>query len=111
MAVRDREDPTQSRHGDARLNTRALLSRPPGPSCLEAAHELDCHRSGSFADRNYNTTVRCSRTRPAALLHDPAEAADRVLRMVKAGKNSPPWMDRHSGRAENHLLHGDTRRG
>jgi 5-oxoprolinase (ATP-hydrolysing) subunit A len=68
---------------------------------LKIAHEV-------FADRNYcSNGSLVSRSRPDALLHDPAEAAPRVLRMLREGKvRSVDGVDVNV-RAETICLHGD----
>ena len=68
---------------------------------LQIAHEV-------FADRNYcSDGSLVSRSLPNALLHDPAEAAPRVLRMLRQGKvRSVDGVD-VDVRAETICLHGD----
>jgi len=68
---------------------------------LQVAHEV-------FADRNYTSDGSLvSRTRRDALLHDPQEAAPRVIRMLREGKvRSIDGVD-VDVRAETICLHGD----
>ena len=77
------------------------LARAGEKNGLQIAHEV-------FADRNYsNDGTLVSRTRPNALLHDPAEAATRAVRMLRKGKvRSVDGMD-VDVRAETICLHGD----
>src|SRR5260370_36650345 len=62
-----------------------------------------------FADRNYlSDGSLVPRSRPDALLHDPEEAAARVLRMLREGKvRSVDGVD-VDVRAETVCVHGDT---
>ena len=80
---------------------RSALSRAGDAEGLHIAHEV-------FADRNYcSDGSLVSRSRPDALLHDPAEAAPRVLRMLREGKvRSVDGVD-VDVRAETICLHGD----
>jgi 5-oxoprolinase (ATP-hydrolysing) subunit A len=77
------------------------LSRAGEKSGLRIAHEV-------FADRNYNSDgTLVSRARPDALLHDPVEAAPRVIRMLRENKvRSIDGVD-VDVRAETICLHGD----
>jgi 5-oxoprolinase (ATP-hydrolysing) subunit A len=77
------------------------LSRAGKKNGLQIAHEV-------FADRNYNSDgTLVSRTQPAALLHDPVEAAPRVIRMLRENKvRSIDGVD-VDVRAETICLHGD----
>jgi UPF0271 protein len=87
-----------------------LIFFAPGNSIL--SHAAESHglpvACEVFADRNYladGTLV--SRSRPDALLHDPGEAATRVLRMLREGKVlSVDGIDVEV-RAETICLHGD----
>lgn len=68
---------------------------------LQIAHEV-------FADRNYcNDGSLVSRSRPDALLHDPADAAPRVLRMLSEGKVRSVDGEDVDVKAETICLHGD----
>ena len=59
---------------------KSELARAGETHGLQIAREI-------FADRNYlNDGWLVPRTRPDALLHDPKEAAERVLRMLREGK-------------------------
>jgi len=66
-----------------------LLLFAPGHSALSRAAEANELRVARevFADRNYlSDGSLVPRTDPGALLHDPAEAAARVFRMLRDGK-------------------------
>jgi UPF0271 protein len=87
-----------------------ILFAPPR-SALERAGcdaELRVVRE-VFADRNYLADGSLvPRTRPDALLHDPKQAAERALRMLREGKVLS--LDGHEVevRAETICVHGDT---
>ncbi len=78
------------------------LARAGAANGLQIAHEV-------FADRNYlSDGSLVPRTRPDALLHDPNEAAARVVRMLREGKvRSVDGVD-VDVRAETVCVHGDT---
>jgi UPF0271 protein len=72
------------------------------------AHGLQIARE-IFADRNYlNDGWLVPRTRPDALLHDPKEAARRVLRMLREGKVRSVEGRDVTVRGESICVHGDT---
>ncbi|HLW36404.1 MAG TPA: 5-oxoprolinase subunit PxpA [Chthoniobacterales bacterium] len=79
----------------------SALARAGEAQGLQIAHEV-------FADRNYcSDGSLVSRSRPDALLHNPSEAAPRVLRMLREGKvRSVDEVD-VDVRAETICLHGD----
>ena len=80
----------------------SALARAGETNGLQIAHEV-------FADRNYlSDGSLVPRTRPDALLHDPNEAAGRVVRMLREGKvRSVDGVD-VDVRAETVCVHGDT---
>lgn len=87
MAVRDEKLADAIAHAVLTIDSSLLLFGP-GESALERAGQSAKLRfvREVFADRNYladGTLV--PRTRPDALLHDPEEAAVRVLRMLREG--------------------------
>lgn len=89
----------------------ALILFAPDKSALDRAgeaHGLKVARE-AFADRNYlSDGTLVPRSRADALLHDPAEAAARVLRMLHEGKvRSVDEVD-VDVRAETICVHGDT---
>jgi UPF0271 protein len=109
MAVRDAGLADAIARAIARSETKLILFAPQNTELsrageangLQIAHEV-------FADRNYlNNGQLVSRTRPDALLHDPEEAAPRVVRMLREGKvRSVDGVD-VDVRAETICLHGD----
>jgi 5-oxoprolinase (ATP-hydrolysing) subunit A len=81
---------------------RSALARGGEANGLKIAREV-------FADRNYlNDGWLVPRSRPDALLHDPTEAAERVLRMLREGKVRSVDGADVEVRAETICLHGDT---
>ncbi len=92
------------------VNPNLMLFAPPN-SVLERAGEAAELRvvREVFADRNYLADGSLvPRSRSDALLHDPAEAAKRVLRMLREGKvRSVDEVD-VDVRAETICVHGDT---
>ena len=109
MAVRDRELSDAIAHGVVAVDTRAILFAPAGTELFRAARELRLQTAAEvFADRNYNADGSLvSRTRPDALLHDPATAAERVVRMLTEGKIRAVDGGDVSVTAETICLHGD----
>ena len=109
MAVRDQELANAIGRAIAKIDTRLILFAPQNSALAQAgtanglriAHEV-------FADRNYlSNGLLVPRTRPDALLHDPEEAATRVVRMLGEGKvRSVDGVD-VDVRAETICLHGD----
>jgi 5-oxoprolinase (ATP-hydrolysing) subunit A len=81
---------------------KSELARAGEARGLQVAREI-------FADRNYlNTGWLVPRTRPDALLHDPTEAAERVLRMLREGKVRSIEGRDVEVRGETICVHGDT---
>jgi 5-oxoprolinase (ATP-hydrolysing) subunit A len=109
MAVRDEELADAISRAVASVDPKLIffapvksaLARAGEAHSLQIAHEV-------FADRNYcSDGSLVSRSRPDALLHDPTEAAPRVLRMLREGKvRSVDGVD-VDVRAETICLHGD----
>jgi len=80
----------------------SALARAGESRGLQIVHEV-------FADRNYLANGSLvPRSRADALLHDPAEAAKRVLRMLREGKVQSVEGDDVDVRAETICVHGDT---
>jgi len=80
----------------------SALARAGETNGLQIAHEV-------FADRNYlSDGSLVPRTRPDALLHDPNEAAARVVRMLREGKVRSVDGGDVDVRAETVCVHGDT---
>jgi len=109
MAVRDRQLSDAIAHGVLAVDTHAILFAPAGTELFRAARELRLQTAAEvFADRNYNADGSLvSRTRPDALLHDPATAAERVVRMLTEGKIRAVDGGDVSVTAETICLHGD----
>lgn len=87
MAVRDEKLAEAIAHGVLTVDS-SLLFFAPGESILERAAQRVHFRvvREVFADRNYlSDGTLVPRTRPDALLHDPDEAALRVIRMLQEG--------------------------
>jgi UPF0271 protein len=81
---------------------KSELARAGEADGLQIAREV-------FADRNYlNDGWLVPRTRPDALLRDPNEAAERVLRMLREGKVRSVEGRDVDVRAETICVHGDT---
>ena len=109
MAVRDHELANAIGRAIAKVDKTLILFAPQNSELaragtangLQIAHEV-------FADRNYcSDGSLVSRSRPDALLHDPADAAPRVLRMLREGKvRSVDGVD-VDVRTETICLHGD----
>ncbi|HYR22845.1 MAG TPA: 5-oxoprolinase subunit PxpA [Chthoniobacterales bacterium] len=109
MAVRDQELANAIGGAIAKIDTKLILFAPQNSALaragktngLQIAHEV-------FADRNYlRDGALVPRTRPDALLHDPEEAAARVVRMLRESKvQSVDGVD-VDVRAETICLHGD----
>jgi UPF0271 protein len=109
MAVRDRELANAIGRAIAQIDAKLILFAPQNSELaragttngLQIAHEV-------FADRNYlSDGSLVPRARAGALLHDPEEAAARVVRMLREGKvRSVDGVD-VDVRAETICLHGD----
>jgi UPF0271 protein len=110
MAVRDEKLAEAIAHAVLTIDSSLLLFAP-GESALERAAQSATLRvvREVFADRNYLADGSLvPRTRPDALLHDPEEAAVRVLRMLREGVvRSVDGKDVEVS-AETICLHGDT---
>ncbi len=109
MAVRDHELANAIGRAIAKVDTKLILFAPQN-SALARAGEMKGLRIAHevFADRNYlSDGSLVPRSRPDALLHDPEEAASRVVRMLREGKvRSVDGVD-VDVRAETICLHGD----
>jgi UPF0271 protein len=110
MAVRDEKLAEAIARAVLTIDSSWLLFAP-GESALERAAQAAKLRvvREVFADRNYLADGSLvPRTRPDALLHDPEEAAARVLRMLREGVvRSVDGKDIEVS-AETICLHGDT---
>lgn len=110
MAVRDPEMADAIAHAILAVDP-ALILFAPANSAMERAGEkagLQVARE-IFADRNYlNDGWLVPRTRQDALLRDPKEAAQRVLRMLREGKVRSVEGQDVVVRGETVCVHGDT---
>src|SRR5438270_13241549 len=88
MVVRDRALSDAIVRGMLAVDQGAILFAPAGTELFKAAQELGLQTASEvFADRNYNSDgTLVSRTSPDALLRDPGEAAERVVRTLNEGK-------------------------
>ncbi|MBA2431731.1 MAG: LamB/YcsF family protein [Chthoniobacterales bacterium] len=110
MAARDAEIAEAIVHAMLAVDAAAVLFALSG-SALEAAG-----RAGGiavarevFADRNYMPDGSLvPRDRADALLHDPAEAAERVVEILRSGKVTTIDGSRVAVAAETVCVHGDT---
>ena len=110
MAVRDRKLADAIARAIASVDPKLILFAPDKSELGGAgeAHGLQIARE-IFADRNYlNDGWLVPRTLPDALLHDPREAAERVLRMLREGKVRSIEGRDVQVRGETICVHGDT---
>ena len=110
MAVRDRQLSDAIARVVLAIEKDAILFAPAGTELFKAAQALGLQTASEvFADRNYNSNgTLVSRTRPDALLRDPGEAAERVVRMLREGKIRAIDGSDVAVRPETICLHGDT---
>src|SRR6266581_1023314 len=110
MAVRDEKLAETIARAIASVDPKLILFAPDKSALARAgeAHGLQIARE-IFADRNYlNDGWLVPRTRPDALLHDPKEAVQRVLRMLREGKVRSVEGQDVEVRGESICVHGDT---
>ena len=110
MAVRDQELAGAIARAIESVDPRLILFAPDKSELARAGetHGLQITRE-IFADRNYlNDGWLVPRTRPDALLRDPNEAAERVLRMLREGKVGSVEGRDVDARGETICVHGDT---
>ena len=113
MAVRDEKLAEAIAHAVLTIDSSLLLFAP-GASALEHAAQSAKLRvvREVFADRNYlSDGTLVPRTRPDALLHNPEEAAVRVLRMLQEGVVRSVDGTDVEVCAETICLHGDNPEG
>ena len=110
MAVRDRELADAIGRAIAKIDTKLILFAPQHSALARGgtANGLQIARE-VFADRNYlGDGSLVPRTRSDALLHDPKEAAARVVRMLRDGRVKSVDGADVDVRAETVCVHGDT---
>src|SRR6266513_2431822 len=110
MAVREAKLADAIARAIESVDSKLILFAPDKSELARAgeAHGLQIARE-IFADRNYlNDGWLVPRTRPDALLHDPNEAAERVLRMLREGKVRSIEGQDVDVRGETICVHGDT---
>ena len=110
MAVRDAELADAIARAIKSVDPKLILFAPDNSELARAgeAHGVQIARE-IFADRNYlNDGWLVPRTRPDALLRDPKEAAERVLRMLREGKVRSVEGRDVDVRGETICVHGDT---
>jgi len=110
MAVRDEKLADAIARGIESVDPKLILFAPDNTELARAGetHGVQIARE-IFADRNYlNNGWLVPRTRPDALLRDPKEAAERVLRMLREGKVRSVEGRDVDVRGETICVHGDT---
>jgi UPF0271 protein len=109
MAVRDEQLADAIARATASVDCKLILFAPQNTALSRAGEKNGLKIAREvFADRNYLSNGQLvPRTRADALLHDPMEAAPRVLRMLREGKvRSVDGVDVEV-RVETICLHGD----
>jgi UPF0271 protein len=110
MAVRDNKLAGAIANAIESVDRKLILFAPDNSELARAgeAHGLQVARE-IFADRNYlNDSWLVPRRRPDALLRDPKEAGERVLRMLREGKVRSVEGRDIEVRGETICVHGDT---
>src|SRR5205809_2023803 len=110
MAVRDEKLADAIARGIESVDPKLILFAPDNTELARAGetHGVQIARE-IFTDRNYlNDGWLVPRTRPDALLRDPEEAAQRVLRMLREGKVRSVESRDVDVRGETICVHGDT---
>ena len=110
MAARDEALATACFEGALSVAPDLILVVLAGTAQQDAAGRLGARVACEiFADRAYNPDATLvDRRLPGAVIHDPALAADRVLRMVRAGAILPEDGTPIPARIDTICLHGDT---
>jgi len=110
VATRDQNLANAIARATKSVDAKLILFAPENSALARAgeSHGLQIARE-VFADRNYLIDGSLvPRSRADALLHDPAEAAKRVLRMLREGKVQSVEGDDVDVHAETICVHGDT---
>jgi 5-oxoprolinase (ATP-hydrolysing) subunit A len=110
MAVRDEEMAEAIAHAIIAVDPSLILFAPANSAMERAGKKMGLKIAREiFADRNYlSDGWLVPRTRPDALLRDPKEAAERVLRMLREGKVRSVEGHDIDVRGETICVHGDT---
>jgi UPF0271 protein len=110
MATRDEKIAKQIARAILAVDSSLILFAPDNSALAQAGRAVTLHVACEvFADRNYlSDGSLVPRSRPDALLHDPKEAAARVLRMLREGKVRSVDRVDVEVRAETVCVHGDT---
>ena len=110
MAAVDGKLATAIAEGVATVDGNLILVGLAGSELIEAAHRVGLRAANEiFADRGYNCDgTLISRGQPGAIIHDPQEAAQRIVGILKHGR----LMTYQGGSipvcADTVCLHGDT---
>jgi len=110
MAARDEKIAEAVARATKSVDAKLILFAPENSALARAGESQGLQIAREvFADRNYLIDGSLvPRSRAGALLHDPAEAAKRVLRMLREGKVQSVEGDDVDVRAETICVHGDT---
>jgi 5-oxoprolinase (ATP-hydrolysing) subunit A len=110
MAVRDRTLADAIARAVAKFDPKLIFFALPHSELARAGEARGLRvASEAFADRNYLANGSLvPRSRPDALLHDPVEVAERVLRMLQEGKVGSVDGRDVDVQADTICLHGDT---
>jgi UPF0271 protein len=110
MAVRDEKLAEVITNSIMAVDPKLILFAPARSLLESAGEKAKLHIAREvFADRNYlSDGSLVPRSRSDALLHDPQEAAARVLRMLRQGKVQSVEGSDVDVRAETICVHGDT---
>jgi 5-oxoprolinase (ATP-hydrolysing) subunit A len=110
MAVRDQTLADAIARAIESVDPKLILFAPDKSELTRAGETNGLHVAREiFADRNYlNDGWLVPRTRPDALLRDPKEAAERVMRMLREGKVRSVEGGDVEVRGETICVHGDT---
>ncbi|HST29866.1 MAG TPA: 5-oxoprolinase subunit PxpA [Chthoniobacterales bacterium] len=109
MAARDDALAEAIARAVAKVDAKLIFFAPASSALARAGEKQGLHISHEvFADRNYcSDGSLVPRSRADALLHNPSDAAPRVLRMLREGKVRSVDGEDVDVRAETICLHGD----